>query len=446
MPVVPSSLIAVVSLLRPAFTAPTFQTFEALLAGMIGRVGERTVCGMWQAARLAGRVHHSVGHDFFARSRWSADDVGLRLLDFLIERFVDPCAPVVLAVDGSVFARSGPRVHGARWHHDSSAAPGGGFQYGNCFVVVGLVVRIRALGERAWCLPVLFRLWLATAKPSKDCPDPERRPSQQDLAAVLIGLVAERYGARRVDVVGDSAFACKALGALPEHVTLTSRLRANAVIHAAKPPPTGKRGRPKVTGRRLGNPSEIVAAAQAGDWKRVQAPGRGEAKALIIDGLWYSVFGPRAVRVVIVCEPADTDGYRIALITTDLQASAAQVIARYADRWSIETCFQDAKHVTGVGEARNRVKLAVERTVPFGFLCQTIAIAWYALHGDPAADVKRRRLHAPWYQHKRDPSMLDILASLRRELIRSEYQAQAGRRPTPTQIRRPPLPRIAATG
>ncbi len=82
----------------------------------------------------------------------------------------------------------------------------------------------------------------------------------------------------------------------------------------------------------------------------------------------------------------------------------------------------------------------------FGFLCQTITIAWYALHGDPAADVRRRRLHAPWYPTKRDPSMLDILASLRRELIRTEYHAQAGRRPIPDQTSRPPLPQIAATG
>lgn len=446
MPLLPSSLIAVLSLLRPAFTAPTFQTFEALLAGMLGRVGERTVCGMWQAARLAGLVHHSVGHDFFARSRWSTDDVGLRLLGFLIEQFVDPGAAVVLAIDGSVFTRSGPKVHGARWHHDSSAAPGGGFQYGNCFVVLGLVVRIGALGERAWCLPVLFRLWLPTPKPTKACPDPERNPSQQNLAAVLIGLVAERHPGRRIDVVGDSAFACKALGELPEQVTLTSRLRANAVICAAKPPPTGKRGRPRVTGQRLGNPAQITAAASPRDWQRVDVPGRGQATVLVTDGLWYSVFGPRAVRVVIVREPADTDGYRIALITTDLQASPAVLVARYADRWSIETCFQDAKHVVGVGEARNRVKLAVKRTVPFGFLCQTIAITWYALHGDPAGDVRRRRLHAPWYPTKRDPSMLDILASLRRELIRTEYHAQAGRRPIPEQTSRRPLPEIAANG
>ena len=445
MPVLPSSLTGLLSLLRPAFSAPSFQTFEALVAGMIGRVGEHTVCGMWQAARLAGRVHHSAAHDFFARSRWSPDDVGLRLLDFLVERFVEQGAPVCLAVDGSVFGRSGRKVHGAVWHHDSSAGPSGGLQYGNCFVVVGLVVRIAALGDRAWCLPVLFRLWRPTPKPSTECPAPQRRCSQQELAAVLIGLVAQRHRGRRVDVVGDSAFACKAMGALADPVSLTSRLRSNAVISAPKPPPTGRRGRPRVTGQRLGNPAQLAAASQPGDWQRVCVPGRGDASVLLVEGLWYSVFKARAVRVMIVREPTDTDGYRIALITTDTQASLAQITGRYADRWSIEVCFQDAKHVVGVGQARNRVRLAVERTVPFGFLCQSITIAWYALHGDPAADVRARRLRAPWYSQKRDPSMLDILASLRRELIHSEYRAQAARTPTPPQnARTPPLP-ITAT-
>ncbi len=167
---------------------------------------------------------------------------------------------------------------------------------------------------------------------------------------------------------------------------------------------------------------------------------------LVTDGLWYSVFGPRAVRVVIVRESADTTGYEIALISTDVDAGPAPIVARYADRWSIEVCFQDAKHTIGVGQARNRVKLAVERTVPFGMLCQSITIAWYALHGDPVGDVRARRLRAPWYPHKRAPSMLDIQASLRRELIRSEYHAQAGRRPIPAQTARRSLPPIAATG
>jgi len=443
----PSSLTAILSLLRPAFTVPTFQTFEALVAGFIGRVGEHTVCGMWQAARLAGRLHHSRAHDFFARAVWCPDRLGLLLLDFLLERFTDPRGPITLAVDGSVFRRSGRRVHGTSWHHDSSAAPGGGgggLKFGNCFVVVGLVVRIAALGERAWCLPVLFRLWLPSAKPTTANPNPPKRPSQQDLAAVLVEKVAERYPERRIDVTGDAAFACGAMAPASDRISLTSRLRCNAVIHATKPKPTGKRGRPRVKGRRLGTPTEIAARSEAGEWRRLSVPGRGEVMALTVSGLWYSVLGPRAVRVVIVREPTDAEDYRIALITTDLQAGVAEIIARYADRWSIEVCFQDAKQTVGAGEARNRVRPAVERTVPFGLLCQSVAIAWYALNADPAADINRRRREAPWYSQKRDPSMLDVLSALRRELIRAEFRQPARRAPSPREIPTCPRPRLRA--
>lgn len=274
MPVLPSSLTAILSLLSSAFTAPTFQTFEALVAGFIGRVGEHTVCGMWQAVRLAGKLNHSRAHDFFARATWCPDRLGLLVLDFLIERFTDPGAPIALAVDGTVFGRAGRKVFGTSWHHDSAAAPRGGFRFGNCFVVVGLVVRIGALGERAWCLPVLFRLWLPTPKSTTECPDPERRPSQQDLAAELVELIAERHPQRQIDVLGDSAFACKAMAPASGRITLTSRLRSNAVIHGPKPPPTGRRGRPRVKGERLGTPAEIAAQAKQSEWRRFSVRGR----------------------------------------------------------------------------------------------------------------------------------------------------------------------------
>lgn len=53
--------------------------------------------------------------------------------------------------------------------------------------------------------------------------------------------------------------------------------------------------------------------------------------------LWYSVFGTQAVTVVLIRDKSAT-GYDRALVTTDLHASAAQVIERYASRWSIEPC------------------------------------------------------------------------------------------------------------
>ena len=125
MPVLPFSLTAILSLLGAAFTAPTAQIFKALFAGFVGRVGEHTVCGMWQAARLAGRLHHSRAHDFFARARWSADELGLLLLDLLVARFVDPESPIRLVVDATVFGRSWPKVHAAAWHYNPAVVPGG---------------------------------------------------------------------------------------------------------------------------------------------------------------------------------------------------------------------------------------------------------------------------------------------------------------------------------
>jgi len=49
-------------------------------------------------------------------------------------------------------------------------------------------------------------------------------------------------------------------------------------------------------------------------------------------------------------------------------------VERYAGRWAIEVAFHDAKHTSGVGEARNRTRKAVERTVPFGLYTQSIVI------------------------------------------------------------------------
>ena len=71
----------------------------------------------------------------------------------------------------------------------------------------------------------------------------------------------------------------------------------------------------------------------------------------------------------------------------------------------------------GVGQARNRVKNAVERTVPFGMLIRSIVTVWYTLHGHHPDDVLARRLAEPWYQTKTGPSFEDMITKLRKTLI-----------------------------
>lgn len=109
------------------------------------------------------------------------------------------------------------------------------------------------------------------------------------------------------------------------------------------------------------------------------------------------------MRVVLVwdknCGPgtALNRGYGAALVTTDLTSTAEQIVERYAARWSIETAFRDARQTLGFGEARNRTRSAVERTVPVGLLAYTVVVAWYALTGHQPADTDRQ---APPHRHR----------------------------------------------
>lgn len=427
---VPASLDRLLSLLAPAFSQPTFAVFRVLVAGFIGRVGEHTVTGMWQAVRLAGRVHHSRAHDFFARRRWDPDQLGLALLDFLVSVFVKPEAALRLAIDDTLFGRAGRQVWGAHYLHDGSQPAGQGkrTRWGNCWVQVGLVVELPCLGGRSVCLPVLLRLF----RP-RDETHPNRR-SQPELARDMIELVLRRLPLRTVHLLFDGAYATKAWRGLPEHVTVTTRVRATAALYAPAPAPSGKRGRPALKGKRLASLAKLADTLAFAPVTITGPDGRQRTAHLAqCSCLWYGPLHTRPIKLLLVRAPDRSDGYDIAIASTDTDASAPELIARYQYRWTIETCFQEGK-AHGIGQARNRVQRAVERTVPFGFLCQTITIAWYALYGDAQRDVRARRRLAPWYPHKQTVSYSDMLAALRRELIRAEFHAQAQPAPHTPQI------------
>jgi len=87
--------------------------------------------------------------------------------------------------------------------------------------------------------------------------------------------------------------------------------------------------------------------------------------------LWYGCLDTRTVQVILA---RDRDDGLLALVTTDLAASPAALVTRYAARWSIEQAFADARNILGAGEARNRTPRAVERTVPFALLTCTLII------------------------------------------------------------------------
>jgi hypothetical protein len=63
----------------------------------------------------------------------------------------------------------------------------------------------------------------------------------------------------------------------------------------------------------------------------------------------------------------------------------------------------------------------VNRTWTFGMYTYTIVVLWYTLHGHRSGIVTDRRIHAPWYLSKTDPSFADILTVLPRTLIAARF-------------------------
>jgi hypothetical protein len=253
------------------------------------------------------------------------------------------------------------------------------------------------------------------------------------LARRMVTRLARELPGRQLHVTADSAYAGEELRQLPGSVTWTTRLRSNAALHGLPPERTGKRGRPRKKGDRLPSLAKIAAAAM---FSQVTVTRYGKTEtiaAAALTCLWYSVTGAKPVTVILIRDKKDT-GFDLALVTTEKNPGIVTVIERYAARWAIEVAIEDAKQLFGTGQARNRTAAAVERTVPFTLACQAIAVCWYATAGHHPADAEARRLDAPWYTAKTEPSTADMTAKLRRVIIAAKSKRVHADQPEPAEI------------
>jgi hypothetical protein len=403
------------------FTTPTFEVFHAMVVGLIAQTGQRTVCGMLTGVGLSTMWSHHRAHRFFSTARWQIDLIALIVLGLVLTHLVDDQADLLLGVDDTAHRRRGRKVHGAGWIHDGSAPGRNKLAFGHRWVVVGVIVRVSFM-SRPLCLPVLCRRWRGKGT-----------ASTVELTHQMVTTIAARMPGRRVHVVADAAYHGKGLRTLPTAVTWTTRLPRNAVLYHRAPKPTGKRGRPRLKGDRIGAPAQVAAEAV---WQTLTVARYGRSDTVriaVIDCLWYGVFGPNPVRLVLVRDRET--GPMLALITTDLTITPADLVTRYAARWAIEVTFFDTRQTLGVGQARNRTEQAVTRTWAFGMYIYTIVVLWYAVHGHRSVVVTDRQVHAPWYLSKTEPSFADMLTTLRRTLIAARFIGSRPAQPTNAEIR-----------
>ncbi|MGH3933354.1 MAG: IS701 family transposase [Pseudonocardiaceae bacterium] len=419
----PSSLMALLVVFESCFTAPAFRTFCALVAGLVAQTGPRTVCGMLTGAGCSRVWAHDRAHRFFSHTRWSPEQAGLVLAGLVVRLLVPAGGPVTVVIDDTLFRRRGKQVWAVSWFHDGSATGKDKTGFGNTWVIAGILVTL-PMCSRAVCLPVLARLVVKDTTSA----------SRLRLARQMTQTLATAFPDRQIHVVADAAYGGRELRELSGQVSWTTRPRNNAALYELPPPRTGKRGRPRLKGPRLGSLSALAATAGFTPTTLTRYGVTTTVRTATITCLWYSVFGPRPVHLVLLREPGTRHGYDLALITTDTTTNPATVIERYAARWSIEVAIEDAKQLFGAGQARNRTATAVRRTVPFTLTCQTLTMLWYTTAGHHPDDITDRRAQAPWYTTKSQPSTADMITKLRRVLTATRFQPTHPHPPTPAEI------------
>jgi hypothetical protein len=393
--------------LAPVFARrSTHRLFVALACGMI-LADRSTVVAMAAAGGMAGKWRRACW--FFSGAVWDIDELGLAVARLVVNYLAGEGEPLVVACDGTFFKRWGRKVFQARWAYDGSAQGGKKVAFGNTWVIAALVVRLPFCSSPV-ALPVLFRLWRGKGT-----------ASQVELAAEMLGKLAGAFPGRVVHGTGDAAFHGESL--VVEGATWTTRLPANAVLYGPKPPRTSKRGRPRVKGDRLGTCAQVAVGAA---WTGAVIHVYGQDTAVQVaaaEALWHGSFKTAPGRVMLIRDPGSGKPYDLGLFTLDTEASPAAIAERYSWRWPIEPSNATGKQLLGVGDACNRAEKAVERTVPFGFLIQSLLVCWYARHACSRADIDRRRLLCPWYRTKTSPSPADMLARLRREFLKARFSA-----------------------
>jgi hypothetical protein len=422
----PVSLVpSFTDLLQPlscVMTCPTFESFLTLLSGWVF-ARRRTVTGMILAADAVagerdGAKHHSAYHRVFSAARWSLDELGLAVLGLILP-LVD--GAVLLAMDDTLARKRGLKVFGVGMHHDPllSSRKTAVTNWAHCWVVLGVVLRMPFCGDRFFCLPVLFRLYVPKKTADKKRLAYHTKPQ---LVVQMLQLLCRRYPQRRFHAVGDSAYGGKSvLLNLPDNCDLTSRLTMDARLYDAPANPARRKGtkggRPRKRGQRLPTPGRMLEGRCR--HLTLDVYGRRDSSR-VAECVARCYAAPDRPLKVVAVEPLTGGRKPQAFFSTCPLDAAAVVLTRYACRWPIEVTNHDAKGQLGFEQPQGWSRRAVERTAPVAMLLYSLVVLWFAREGHRHYQPPPR----PWYPKKVDgpagASFADMLTTLRCQSVERE--------------------------
>lgn len=394
----------------PVFTVPGAEIFLKLITGWILCTVRRKVTGILPFADPAYEHAHDAYHRFFPDARWDMAELWRILTTMLVKIFFRK-GIIVLALDDTLFHRSGQKVEGAGYWRDAVRSTTSKVVYAWGLNLVVLTLQIQPpWGGEPLGLPINMRLHRKNG------------PTLIDLAEQMIKQVVQWFPHRLFRVVGDGFYAPLA-GRPVQNVTIISRIQCNAEIYDLPPKRKGKgRGRPRKKGKRLPCPQKT--ARRIRHWKRVKVRERGKSKTRLVytrEVLWYRVL-QKPVLLVISRDPSgkEKDDF---FFTTDVTMCPAEVIGCFADRWAIEDTFKNTKQLLGGQQPQTWKRQGPERAAALSLWIYSVVWLWYLAR----KSNDRYYIVQPWNLTKAAPSFADAIAGLRRELWKERIKSMFGK-------------------
>src|SRR5581483_2270043 len=365
--ILPSTLIGLLVAFEPCFRAPSYRTFQWLVADWIHCLGRRTITAVAVASGGVDRCHSSVFHRFFSRATWSLDALG-QVVFRLALAWLPADQPLFVLIDDTLARKTGKGISLATLHHDPllSTARKPVCSFGHIWVVLALGVPLPRGGARGFARPLLFRLYVGAKRGgTRDAPGRPRRGTPQQaadkahvahprpttlaLARERLTLVAGWAAGRTVDAVVDSAYAARPPWRAGRR---TSRCSAGC----GWTPPSGRdrasAGPP---------PKRWPPRADAGPPLPLTRYGR-QVTPLVVEctARWYAALRERPVRIVVVRDPSGRRRDE-AFFCTALAVDHAGILTGYARRWPIAGAGHDQQLCLGFADPQHQTVTAVAR-------------------------------------------------------------------------------------
>ncbi len=447
MHTLPPAMILLLRPFAPLFSKRVWVHAQVLLMGALLAPAQRTVAAALRVMGLGQTSHFQRYHRVLNRASWSSLTASRVLLRLLVAAFV-PDGPLVVGVDETLERRTGAQIAAKGVYRDAVRSSHSHFvkATGLRWVCLMLLTPI-PWARRVWALPFLTAL-----APSEraNAAAGKRHKALTDWAWQLLLVVRRWWPDRAMVAVADSGYAALRLLArciaLPQPITVITRLRLDAALYEPAPPRLpGQIGRPRQKGKRLPtlaawatNPVTDWQAVTVADWY-----GKGERTIELASAtaVWYHTgLPPVSIRWVLIRDPQERFATQ-ALLCTDLTVPPEQIIRWFVRRWQMETTFAEARRHLGVETQRQWTDKAIRRTTPalLGLFSLVTLFAHPQLMEHPGP-IRQ----AAWY-HKRAPTFADALALVRRQIWAHESFRMSGDEGEMVKVPRVLLERLTET-